>query len=174
MVYLMKKDKFNNLITKVRACKYEALGELYEYYGRNIKSMALCITLDYRAANEILDGVMLRICKSDFEQIDNPNLFIYILTKKISLGYKQSNTKSNSTSKQNTDAESADMPCVISEVEKTINKLSDRDIVLMHINFNIPINEIAKYLDISIDEAEQRYNAAIKTIANKLPHKEVV
>ena len=173
----MEEYRLSNLAVNACAYDYDALGAIYGYYGKSIMATAYCLTMDSCAIEKILDDTLVKICVGGFEATDNCNSLIYKTVKSLSLEHNLNNTQDNSAvkcGKEVVPITTVSRSYVDQELDSAINKLNeaDKDIVLMHIYFDITFCELAKDLAISVSQLQRRYKRIVKTLAKIIQQKE--
>ena len=142
----------------------DGLSELYDLYGRLILSVAYTIVQSYTDAEDVLQDVMILLCRyaPSYKADTSPRAYVMAITRHhaIDLLRKRKNELSPD---EIGDVPSHDGELAAVEVLDLLKGLSEEEqqIIILHLYAGLPHHEVAKIVELTASATEKKYRRAL-------------
>jgi len=169
----MNKGELNNLMLEVQNGNEFAFEILYKETHKGVFSFIYSYVQDFHTTEDLLQETFIKVKTKAQSYIKNTNVLAWILqiAKNTSLDYlrKEKNNKSTELKEDIIEQENdfqEKLP-LHDLINRTLGE-TDKQIVILHLEFGYKTREIAKILDLPLGTVLWKYNQSMKTLKEKL------
>ncbi len=174
---ILEKSTLDRALRRLAEGDLNALTVIYDKMGRRIYLLSLSILRDHNTAQDILQEVLLKLSSggaSGYTPDTNPVAFLLTMTRNMSLTSLKKRSRELPTeelpdSPVYDDDESMQALPVLATLDAT-----ERQIVLLHIEFGMKHRDIAAVVGLSVSACEKRYGRAAAKMREYYRDKKVV
>ncbi len=174
---ILEKSLLDRALRRLAEGDLDALSVIYDKIGRKIYLLALSVLRDPNSAQDILQEVVLKLASggaSGYTAGTNPTAFLLTMTRNLALTSLKKRSRELPTEElpdtpvYDEDEQMSALP-VLEMLDET-----DRQIVLLHIEFGMKHRDIAAIVGLSVAACEKRYGRAAAKMRDWYSDKNVV
>ena len=146
----------------------DGLSYLYELYGRLIQSVAYSIVGNYADAEDILQDVMILLCRyaPSYQANTSPRAYVMSITRHRSIDLIRKRKNDLSTDEIGEVLTYDDGELEAMEVLDLLSGLpeEEKQIVVLHLYAGLPHRQIAELLELTTSATEKKYRRALEKL----------